>query len=663
MTAAFNTHARAAHSMPEANLDFFSFVNILQQRANNTPDALAFAFIQNSSGDEVRLSYRQLFLHAVKLAERLQAHQLQNCRILLVLRSHPLFVIAFLGCLLAGATAVPAPLPRREQLLKRLNDLAQDSGALAVIGDTDDVVRSCSGGTHAAMLGIDLRGIDLEGVVDDGAQRWRAPLLTPDSLALLQYTSGSTGSPKGVMVSHGNLMANAAALQTGLGFTEKTSQFVALPLFHDMGLILGVLEPIFTGSPAYLMSPSLFAFAPQLWLQTISKYRIAISGGPNFMYDLAIESIQAEHLENLDLSCWRVAFCGAEPIKVSTFRAFAQKFAGAGFPPEAFYPCYGMAEITLFATGHERGTPHPVAERRYDNVTRFVTGCGKVEPGHELIIVDPESRCRVVDGTDGEIWLAGPSVAQGYWQKPQATESTFNAWTADTCQGPFLRTGDLGFMQAGELYVTGRLKDLIIIRGRNYAPHDLEQVAEASHAALRPSCSAAFNTLDAEGNDCLVIALELRRNAMRRHETWDDIRNAVRRSILETFQLKLDAVVLLKTASMPKTSSGKLQRSGCASAWRAGTLSVMNNPVSQRLVEDVLWLQEKLAKLLKCSVEQIVPTTNFLDLEVDSLLAVRFAGEIADALNIELDPTHVYDCGNLNNVFASLNSGNFSSKS
>jgi acyl-CoA synthetase (AMP-forming)/AMP-acid ligase II len=357
---------------PKPSANFISFVDILVKRAQRTPDKMAFTFIQDSSGSKIRFTYQQLFVHASAIAARLQGHQLENCRVLLVMRSNLLFVIAFFACLLAGATAVPAPLPRREQLLKRVNDLAEDSGALAIMGDTDDVMQSCAGGRHSTLLGIDLRCIDLDDTdaTDYGGPAWYAPRITADSLALLQYTSGSTGSPKGVMISHGNLMANSAAIQTALGFTDKTAQLVALPLFHDMGLIDGVLQPVFSGSPAYMMSPALFASAPHLWLQTISRYRIAISGGPNFMYDLATEAIHQEQLEGLDLTCWLVAFCGAEPIKVSTYEAFTQKFAGVGFQISSFYPCYGMAEVTLFATGH---MPEP-RTRSLKGATRMSRG-------------------------------------------------------------------------------------------------------------------------------------------------------------------------------------------------------------------------------------------------------------------------------------------------
>jgi acyl-CoA synthetase (AMP-forming)/AMP-acid ligase II len=408
--------------------------------------------------------------------------------------------------------------------------------------------------------------------------------LRGDSLALLQYTSGSTGDPKGVMVSHGNLMANSRHMAQAFGHGPDSRGLVSLPLYHDMGLIGGILQPVYVGFPVHVMTPAQFVQKPQCWLQMISQLGITTSGGPNFMFDLAAQLVQAEHLEGVDLSSWRVAFCGAEPVRASTIDTFTRKFAPYGFQQSTFYPCYGMAEATLFVTGNTLGTK-PCVDARTEGA-QPVVGCGHTYQDTRIEIVDPGTNRALADGQEGEIWVSGTSVAQGYWKNPSATAQAFNARLAETNDGPFLRTGDLGYRKDGSLFVTGRLKDLIILRGRNYAPHDLETEAEGCHPGLQPGGGAAF-TLTEGDQERLILAFELKREWRRRTDEWDSVEAAVRAASARSYQLRVDDVVLLPPGTLPRTSSGKVRRAQCRADYLEGRL-MPTAPMAPRVRTAVL---------------------------------------------------------------------------
>jgi acyl-CoA synthetase (AMP-forming)/AMP-acid ligase II len=437
----------------------------------------------------------------------------------------------------------------------------------------------------------------------DAADQWREPALNRETLAFLQYTSGSTAAPKGVMVSHGNLLSNERMVQQAFGHTEQSTFAGWLPLYHDMGLIGNVLQPLYIGAACILMAPMAFLQRPVRWLQAISRYRARTSGGPNFAYDLCVRKITDEQRAALDLSSWRVAFNGAEPVRASTLEQFTATFAPCGFRPETFYPCYGLAEATLFVSG---GTPaalpifqtvqgtalehnQALTASADHEATRRLVGCGQTWQEQQIRIVDPETQTECPGGRVGEIWVSGPNVAQGYWQHADATERTFQARLAGTQDGPFLRTGDLGFMQDGELFVTGRLKDMIIISGRNHYPQDIEQTVEHSHPAIRLGCCAAFS-IDVDGEERLVVAAEVdrhhrppSRNASLETGNLpegmapadgESMVKAIRRAVVEQHDLRVHEVVLLKVGGVPKTSSGKIQRHACRNGLLAGSLDL-----------------------------------------------------------------------------------------
>lgn len=470
--------------------------------------------------------------------------------------------------------------PRNRQGLAKLQDRAIASEATLLIS-TDafltqlktDLQQDPSLAPHLQQLAW----LATDTLTLDQACAWVEPSLSPDTLGFLQYTSGSTGQPKGVMITHANMLHNSEVIYQSFGHSQQSQGVIWLPLFHDMGLVGGVLQPLYGGFPVTLMSPVALIQKPIYWLEAVSRYGATTSGGPNFAYDLLCQKVTAQQLENLDLSHWQVAFSGAEPIRAATLDRFTEIFAACGFRREAFYPCYGMAETTLFISGGQKDQPPmlrhldraALAENQVLAVAadapraKAIVGCGQPWLGDEVAIANPDHLQRCVPQQVGEIWVKGAGVGQGYWQQPTATTETFQAYLADTGEGPFLRTGDLGFIEDGELYITGRLKDVMILWGRYQYPQDLEQTAESCHPALRPNHGAAFSVEVAEA-ERLVIVHEVERRYFRRLPI-PEIIGAIRQGIAEKHMVEVYAVVLLKPGQIPKTSSGKIQRRACRS--------------------------------------------------------------------------------------------------
>ncbi len=418
------------------------------------------------------------------------------------------------------------------------------------------------------------------------AEQWEEPAADPSTPAFLQYTSGSTALPKGVIVTHGNILHNEAMIRAAFGQSEESVIVGWLPLYHDMGLIGNVLQPLAAGATCVLMPPLAFLQRPVRWLQAIHRYRATTSGGPDFAYDLCVRKVGPEQRAGLDLSSWKVAFNGAEPVRAETLDRFAEAFAPCGFRREAFYPCYGLAEATLFVAGGRLGEPPVVGrfaaaglergEAIPSPASRAKAGCwsaaARPGAGSGSLVADPGTGEPLAPGQVGEIWVAGPSVAAGYWSRPEETARTFRARLAgDSGQGdgPFLRTGDLGFVRGGELFVTGRLKDLIILRGRNHYPQDIERTAEQAHPELEPGGAAAFS-VDVAGEERLVIAHEVGRRFARSGVPVAQVAAALRLAVAEEHEVQVHEVVLLRTGTLPRTSSGKVQRHACRAAWLAG---------------------------------------------------------------------------------------------
>ncbi|MCZ0902834.1 AMP-binding protein, partial [Microcoleus sp. HI-ES] len=437
-----------------------------------------------------------------------------------------------------------------------------------------------------------LHWLTAEMLADDG-EKWQQPSIHPDEVAYLQYTSGSTSTPKGVMVSHANVLYNIEYIHRGFDHDSESVAVTWLPPFHDMGLIDGLLKPLYLGIPSYFMPPAAFIQNPMCWLEAISHYKATHSGGPNFAYDLCASKsskILGDGQKMLDLSSWRVAYNGAEPIHKETLERFTKAFEPCGFHADAFCPAYGMAETTLKITTVRSGTTptflpvdagalennHIVEVLEGDRDARTLVGCGFPEFGTKVAIVNPETLTQCQPKEVGEIWVAGETVARGYWNRPEETEKTFQAYLSDTSEGPFLRTGDLGFLRDRELFITGRLKDLIIIRGRNLYPQDIERTAERSHPSLRPGANAAFS-VEVAGEEQLIIVQEL--ESRKAPNNAEEIISAIRERIAIEYEVQAYGVVLIKPGSIPKTTSGKIQRRAAYADFIADKLEVVASSI------------------------------------------------------------------------------------
>ncbi|HYG08482.1 MAG TPA: amino acid adenylation domain-containing protein, partial [Pyrinomonadaceae bacterium] len=546
-----------------------TLVDVLRWRATRQPDQVVYTFLSDGATAEVSLTYGELDRQAQLIGAQLQALGAPAERVLLLYPPGLEYIAAFFGCLYAGMIAVPAYPPRRNRMMLRLQSIVADAQASVALTTAPVLSRIAPLFSQNPYL-QPLRWLTTESLVNNFEREWQEPSINGDNLAFLQYTSGSTSIPKGVMVSHRNLLHNEEHIKQVFRQTEESVIVGWLPLYHDMGLIGNVLQPLYLGARCILMSPTSFLQSPRGWLEAISRYRATTSGGPNFAYDLCIRKTTPEQRARLDLSSWRVAFNGAEPIHHETLERFAAAFEPCGFNPSAFHPCYGLAEATLLVSGggHD-GRPlikaveaEALADNRVVEATddregaRLLVGCGQSLPEHRVIVVNPERLAECAPDEVGEIWVAGQSVAGGYWNNAAETKETFEAYLADTAEGPFLRTGDWGFIRDGELFVTGRLKDLIIIRGRNHYPQDIERTVERCHPSLRPGCGAAF-AVEISGEECLAIVQEVE---SRQRPDLDEVIRSIREAVSEEHELQTYAVVLLKPGSIAKTSSGKIQR-------------------------------------------------------------------------------------------------------
>jgi len=558
----------------------------------------AFTFLEDGEREGAQLSWSSLDRHSGAVASAVREHVDRGARVLLLFPSGLAFVPALFGAFRARVIAVPAYPPsgaRPDRTTERLRGVIADAG-IELILTTAALAsrRERLAATIPELRG--LRWLALEDVETDGGQLGDAPHST--DVALLQYTSGSTAAPRGVMVTHGNLLANLAA-SARLGGHDATSVSISwLPVNHDMGLIQGVLQPVFSGCTAWLMSPAAFLQRPARWLEAITRVRASHSGAPNFAFDLCTR--RAADGEGLDLASWRVAFTGSEPVRASTLDAFHRTFSDRGFRCDAFRPAYGLAEATLLVTttaagqaprtltvdsdALRTGRVQVAGDSADEERCRTIVGCGGVAEGTRVAIVDPATATPCADDRVGEIWVSGESVAAGYWRQPSATASTFQAHLPGDRNTRYLRTGDLGFMHASELFVAGRIKDVLIVRGLKHDPHDLELTVEAAAGAVRPGCCAVF-ALDTV-HDRIALAAEV---DVRQATELPDLMATVRAAITGAHGIQLDTVVLLQPGSLPKTTSGKVQRYACRDALRAGLF----DPIARWDSPATLWTMEQ----------------------------------------------------------------------
>lgn len=567
---------------------FPTLTALLQWRSSQQSSRQAYTFLADGETQELSLTYGELDLRARAIAACLQPLAAPGARALLLYPPGLDYIAAFFGCLYAGIVAVPAYPPqvaRFERSLPRLQAIRENSQATVILTNQTVLAGTRTLFTQAPDF-RDLHWLSSENLPTEHAAAWRDPGTDEQALAFLQYTSGSTGQPKGVMVTHGNLLSNHRLIQDAIQHPEDQPYVSWLPIFHDMGLIGVILQALYTGAPCIFMSPHAFIQKPLRWLQAISHYRGHTSHAPNFAYDLCVSKTTPEQRANLDLSHWKFATISSEPVRAETMQRFIQAFAPAGFRPETFCPAYGLAEATLCVTvkskytlpvvrtfsavGLEQGQVRAVPAE--DPQASTQVGCGKVPAREQVVIVDPQSCLRCSPEQIGEVWVRGDSMAQGYWNRDEETRQTFQARLAETGDGPFMRTGDLGFFFEEELYITGRLKDLIIIRGRNFYPQDIEATAESCHQGLRTGGAAAFS-LQVEGKETFVVVQELERQYL--HADLDEIFETIRQAIGEHHEVQPSAVVLIKPGTLPKTSSGKVQRHRARADYLAGSLEVI----------------------------------------------------------------------------------------
>jgi amino acid adenylation domain-containing protein/non-ribosomal peptide synthase protein (TIGR01720 family) len=548
-----------------------TLVDLLNLRADELAGTIAYTTLDERGQERNSMTFRDLSLRARAVAARLQEMELKQNRAILLYPAGLGYVAAFFGCLYAGVVAIPAFPPRHKRRNERLAAIVADSAPTVAL-----TLSSLKRRTEACLLEIGGdRGILVESTDDvpaETAAAFEQIRANPDDLAYLQYTSGSTAAPRGVMITHKNVLSNLAYINEGFEHDASSVSLTWLPHFHDMGLVDGILMPLFGGFRGILMPPAAFLQRPITWLRALTEYKVTHSGGPDFAYDLCVRKITDEQRRELDLRRWAVAYNGAEPIHPDVLDRFAEAFHPCGFRRSAFYPAYGLAEATLKVSGGRRNDApvycvvdsdalerNKVVGTADANRVRTLVGCGAVGENTTVLIVDPETQTECEPDSVGEIWVSGPGVAQGFWSRADETEQVFRAFTSDTARGPCLRTGDLGFILDNELYVTGRLKDLIIIRGRSVYPQDIEATASRSHPGLRPGGGAAFS-LDDAGGERLVVIHEIE---SRRERGTDEIMSAIRQAVSEDHEINVEEIVLLRPGGLPRTSSGKIQRKLC----------------------------------------------------------------------------------------------------
>ena len=665
-----------------------SLIELLRLRAERQPEQLAYTFLLDGEAEEQHVTYGELDRQARAIGAWLQSHGSDGERVLLLYPPGLQYIAAFFGCLFAGAIAVPAYPPRLNHSLGRLQAIVTDAEAKFVLTTATILSRMAAFAEHAPRLNSTRWLATDELAMSSGlVESWTHPKVNHETLAFLQYTSGSTATPKGVMVSHGNILYNSASISLASQHPPDTTPLSWLPHFHDMGLIDGIIQPLFSGFSAFLMSPASFLQRPLRWLEAISRYGVTHTGGPNFAYDLCVRRTRPEQRQQLDLRRWQLAYNGAEPIRLETLERFAEAFAGCGFRREAFMPTYGLAEATLKVTAEWRAKPPVTCTVRAEALAqnqviealadepgaRRLPGSGHAGPETQLRIVDPQTLVECLPEEVGEIWISGPSVAKGYWKKPEETEQTFHARLGGTLGPTFLRSGDLGFLKNGDLFVTGRLKDLIISNGHNHYPQDIEQTVEQCHPALRVGGSAAFS-LELKGREGLCIVAEVEPRALQPDPEAKLIFEAMRRAVAEQHELEIHHMLLLRAGKIPKTSSGKIQRHACREGFLNDTLRVLARWQSSskgsttadaqpaefaervagqatgelsrpRRTADVIqdWLIDRVASSLQIEPGEMDVSQPFASFGLGSVQSVGLSGELADWLERPLPATLLYE--------------------
>jgi FkbH-like protein len=658
-------HPMSALALPK----LATLVELLRSAADENPTRTAYTFLSDGSAGQTALSTKEVYDRARAIGAWLQYEGFSGGRVLLVYPPGLDYICAFWGCLCAGAVAVPAPAPSLKRDNSRIQAIVQNSGAAAAL-----TANSVLGRLHAICSQNDwaLRLVATDDMPDNsGSYHDRVP---PQSeLAYLQYTSGSTSAPKGVMVSHANVLHNLAYIDEGFKHDENSTIVSWLPHIHDMGLVYGILQPIYSRVPAYLMSPSTFIRRPMSWLETISSVGATHSGAPNFAYDLCVNRSTAEQRRQLNLRKWRVAFNGSEMVRAETLQRFAETFQEAGFERTAFCPAYGLAEATLKVCC---GAPNEAAREipmpcesapEAPARPRSLVGCGLPTGDTRIAIVDWKTLQECPPGQVGEIWVSGPGVAMGYWNRPEENREVFGASLPSQSSRRFLRSGDLGLVHEGQLFIAGRLKDLIIVHGQNYYPEDIELIAAQSHPALRNSPGAAFAAPD----ETIVVVQEVRPAA---DVDFEPLIGRIRAAVSEQLGIQIYAVVLVAAGAIPRTSSGKVRRGDSRAMYLnngfdvlsasivAGAVNANGRPPADRdesLKGTSFSSFENLHANLKASIRSLLGSGQDIDedaslvaLGLDSVRAAQLQAHVENDLKSTVDAAYLLGGATLNRLAA-----------
>lgn len=662
-----------------------SLCHVLRSRAEQQSAVLAYRFLSRTRAEPGTLTYGELDQRARSVGGLLQSMAADDEPVGLIFPAGLDFVGAFFGVHYAGAIAVPLSASGTAGFVDRMRSAVADSGVrmvLTVSGMAARIRSALDGMQGAEAISI----LAVDDIPEAWAGKWRHRDVSHDALAVLQYTSGSTASPRGVRIRHANLLSNARQIGAVAGLDETSIGVSWLPHHHDMGLVGGILTPLCVGFPVTLMSPTSFLVRPASWLEAISRYRATVSASPNFGYELCAQRGQPDGLGDIDLGSWRTAFTGGEPVQPDTLRRFASTFETCGFRSSAFFPCYGLAEATLMVAG---GHWQPSAGRRLsreglgkgrvlsvhspEQAAVELTSSGKAIEGCSVVIVDPDRKQTLPSHQIGEIWVSGDGIGDGYWKRPAESQETFGACLSDSREGPFLRTGDLGFIHHGALFVTGRMKDILVIRGVNHYPNDIEQTLENCVAELRRGCGAVFS-MDHEGEEQLAVVFEVDGTAD--EAATAAIIEAIRAAAMLHHGVHACAISLVRRNSIPKTTSGKIQRQRCKAAfaadglaslrtWRAVAMSAaaaaQPSPANDDRFDsnqDIDLVQATLiaeiAGLLQRDFQQISPRQSIHALGMDSLLAARLLSRTEDRLCVELDIAEFLDAPTIEETAARI---------
>lgn len=634
-----------------------NMVELLQKHAEATPDKVVYIFLEDGINEKDSITYAGMVQKSKAIAATLLRNGKKGDRVLLLFPTGIDFITAFYACFFAGMTAVPTYPPKRNKANERFRSIVEDSNPSFIIS-TSDIRDNLNKYDMLAGLPKIQEILIYNDIPVERAQEWDDPCIQADDIALLQYTSGSTGTPNGVMVSHGNLINNSEFINQSFGFDDQSVGVNWLPNFHDMGLIGCLIQAAYIRGSNVIIPPLAFLKNPTNWFKAITKYHATTGGGPNFAFDYCLEKVAEDELSEIDLSSLRTMYCGAEPIQEKTLVRFSQKFSNVNFKASQFFPVYGMAEVVLIATGGDyQSEPtyfsidtrsleeNKVVPAPSGKGSRKLTACGYPWLGMSTVIVNPETRIPAPVGNVGEIWVKGPSVAHGYWNDPESTKKTFKAFIADTKDGPWLRTGDLGFIHEGQLFISGRKKDLIIIRGSNFFPNDIEQSVENCHQALRQNAGTAFS-VDIEGQERLILLAEVERTHMR-ELAEEEVFEAIRNSVFEEHGIQPHAITLIRTGSAIKTSSGKIRRFAMKKAWQGKDLNVVASWEMKTEPGSIAstigfrpeflreWIINWMAQNLEIDIVKIDPDKPVSNYGLDSIAAVSLERDVNKQFGVE----------------------------